>query len=186
MPIVIVFVLMVLFLFVVIGVMYSRSQRQIAQSTEVHTSAAKQADSIIPKQLAWAPTPPEPTPTPKPVPAVPAVSPPTLIQPTPDPLDTARMQALQTALAGEARPRGHRFTQGSAALRPRTTTRRPEARAAAWYPRPGQGRQTIDPGTGAPEPTSRASANSTPSIRTAGRATPGSKIPRGSCCARAA
>ena len=72
-PMVIVFALMVLFLIVVIGVMYSRSQRQITQNTEAHTSAAKQADSIIPKQLAWASPPVEPTPTPRPLSAVPTV-----------------------------------------------------------------------------------------------------------------
>ena len=100
-PMVIVFALMVLFLIVVIGVMYSRSQRQITQNTEAHTSAAKQADSIIPKQLAWASPPVEPTPTPRPLSAVPTAPPPPLVQPTPDPLDAARMQALQTALSAK-------------------------------------------------------------------------------------
>ncbi len=100
-PMVIVFVLMVFFLVVVIGVMYSRSQRQITQNTEAHTSAAKQADSIIPKQLAWALPPAEPTPAPRPVPAAAVALPPGLVQATPDPLDAARMQALQTALAAK-------------------------------------------------------------------------------------
>ena len=47
-PMVIVFVLMVLFLIVVIGVMYSRSQRQITQNTEAHTSAASRPTASSP------------------------------------------------------------------------------------------------------------------------------------------
>ncbi len=106
-PMVIIFVLMVLFLFVVIGVMYSRSKRQIAQNTEQHTSAAKQADSIIPKQLAWTQAPVEPTPVPKSAPVVPAMLPPPVPpEPPADPVNNARMQALQTALSAKPNVEG--------------------------------------------------------------------------------
>ena len=106
-PMVIIFVLMVLFMFVVIGVMYSRSKRQIAQNTEQHTSAAKQADSIIPKQLAWSQHPVEPTLVPKPAPVVPVVMPPPVPpEPPADPVNNARMQALQTALSAKPNVEG--------------------------------------------------------------------------------
>lgn len=150
-PMVIVFALMVLFLIVVIGVMYSRSQRQIAQSTEAHTSAAKQADSIIPKQLAWASMPPEATPTPRPVPAAPAVSPQSLIQPTPDPLDTARMQALQTALAAKPGLEGIALPKASGTAP--TEDNDPEARKLALLRgilARDKGDKGVDPGIGAP------------------------------------
>ena len=104
-PMVIVFVLMVLFLFVVIAVMYSRSKRLIAQDTEKHTSAANQADSIIPKQLAWTQAPVEPTP--KPAPTIPPVPPPPApVEPPADPVNNARMQALQTALSAKPNVEG--------------------------------------------------------------------------------
>ena len=128
MPLVIIFGLMVIFLFVVIAVMYARSQRQIAQNTEAHTSAAKQADSIIPKQLAWTQTPAEPTPTPRPVAAVPSM-PPSFVQSTPDPLDAARMQALQTALG--AKPNLDGVVLPKAAGTPGAQDNDPEARKLA-------------------------------------------------------
>lgn len=102
-PLVILFVLSVLFLFVIIAVMYARSQRQIIQAPEQHTSAARQADNIIPKQLAWSQAPAEPTPTPAPksTPLIQAAQPPPSVQATPGTTDNARMQALQTALSAK-------------------------------------------------------------------------------------
>ena len=149
-PMVIIFVLMVLFLVVVIGVMYSRSQRQITQNTEAHTSAAKQADSIIPKQLAWASPPVEPTPTPRPSSAFPTVPPPTLVQPTPDPLDAARMQALQTALSAKPAVEGIALPKAGGTPAQEND---PEARKLALLQgllaRDKEG-STTDPGTGMP------------------------------------
>ncbi len=151
-PMVIVFVLMVLFLFVVIGVMYSRSQRQIVQNTEAHTSAAKQADTIIPKQLAWAAPPVEPTPTPRPVAAVPSVLPSSLVQPTPNALDTARIQALQTALSAKSNLEG--IALPKAGNTPASDNNDPEARKLALL----QGLlardkedKAVDAGAGAPK-----------------------------------
>ena len=113
-PMVIAFVLMVLFLFVVIAVMYSRSKRQIAQNTEQHTSASKQADSIIPKQLAWTQAPAEPTPVPKPTPIIQPVLPPP-VEPPADPVNNARMQALQTALSAKPNVEGITLPKTAAA-----------------------------------------------------------------------
>ena len=151
-PMVIIFVLMVLFLFVVIGVMYSRSQRQIVQNMETHTSAAKQADTIIPKQLAWASVPVEPTPTPRPVVADPAMLPLSFVQPMPGALDTARMQALQTALS--AKPNLEGIALPKAGSTPAGDNNDPEARKLALL----QGLlardkddKAIDPGVGAPK-----------------------------------
>ena len=114
-PMVIAFVLLVLFLFVVIGVMYSRSKRQIAQNTEQHTSASKQADSIIPKQLAWTQAPVEPTPLPKPTPFIQSALPPAPVEPPADPINNARMQALQTALSAKPNVEGITLPKTAAA-----------------------------------------------------------------------
>ena len=115
-PMVIVFVLMVLFLFVVIAVMYSRSKRQIAQNTEQHTSASKQADSIIPKQLAWTQAPVAPTPPPNLAPMIQAVVPPPApTEPPVDPVNNARLQALQTALSAKPNVEGVTLAKTTAA-----------------------------------------------------------------------
>ena len=103
-PLFIVFVLGVLFLVICIAVMYSRSQRQIAQQVEEHASAAKQADSLIPKNAAWKAAAPEPPPPPRSLvagaPPPPGVMAP-MAAPTPDPAEAARLAALQNALSAK-------------------------------------------------------------------------------------
>ncbi|MBE7157353.1 MAG: conjugal transfer protein TrbI [Rhodospirillales bacterium] len=132
-PMVIVFVLMVLFLFVVIGVMYSRSQRQIARTTEQHTSAARQADNIIPKQLAWKPQAPTPPPvaTPGPTPNLLVPPAPPAAEPTPDLVDNARMQALLSALSAKSNVEGIALAKPAGA--PSSAADDPEARRLALF-----------------------------------------------------
>ena len=131
-PMVIAFVLMVLFLFVVIAVMYARSKRQIAQNTEQHTSAAKQADDIIPRQLAWTQPPVEPTPVPRPTPILQVAPPPSVPEATPDPVNNARMQALQTALSAKPNVEGIVLPKaGAGGTAPNAEETDPEARKLA-------------------------------------------------------
>ena len=158
-PMVIAFVLLVLFLFVVIGVMYSRSKRQIAQNTEQHTSASKQADSIIPKQLAWTQAPVEPTPLPKPTPFVQSALPPAPVEPPADPINNARMQALQTALSAKPNVEGITLpkTARPPARRRRTTRKRANSRCcAAFWPGIGRTKPPVNPARPPRRPTSRA------------------------------
>ncbi|MBE7156886.1 MAG: conjugal transfer protein TrbI, partial [Rhodospirillales bacterium] len=132
-PMVIIFVLMVLFIFVVMAVMYARSKRQIAQSTEQHTSAAKQADSIIPKQLAWSQAPVlEQAPTPVPTPVIQAVLPPPVaVEPPADPVNNARMQALQAALSAKPNVEGVAFPKSGTTAAAPAGENDPEARKLA-------------------------------------------------------
>jgi type IV secretory pathway VirB10-like protein len=152
MPVAIVFALLTLFLIVVIAVMYSRSKRQIAQSAQAHTSAAKQADNIIPKQLAWVQAPPEPTSPPKPEAAAPPALPANLIQPTPDPLDAARMQALQTALISKPNVEGIALPKTASASAAEDND--PEAKKLALLRgilAKDKEERGVDPGAGAPK-----------------------------------
>ena len=192
-PMVIVFVLMVLFLFVVIAVMYSRSKRQIAQNTEQHTSASKQADSIIPKQLAWTQAPVTPTPPPNLAPMIQAVvPPPPPTEPPVDPVNNARLQALQTALSAKPNVEGVTLAKTTAATATGSAGENdPEARKLSLLrgilARDQENKGAGDAGsTASRRPISRASLRSMRSTRTAGRAAPRSKTPRASCYAPAA
>ncbi len=80
--------------------------------------------------LAWAAPPVEPTPAPRPVAAVPSVLPPSFAQPTPNALDTARMQALQTALS--AKPNLEGIALPKAGNTPAGDNNDPEARKKAY------------------------------------------------------
>lgn len=101
MPIVIIFIVLVIFGFVMVGVIYSRKQNQLLVTGEKITGASKQADSVIPKVLTWIDAKvAEPVPVAV-VPILPPIVPSRTASPAPDPVDQARLQALQTAFGSK-------------------------------------------------------------------------------------